>query len=300
MRGAHERGGRRDEHHDDDKLDRDDDVVEARGLPDADDEQGRNSRDHHHRRDIDQRAGHMPAAVGGIVGKRRSGKSRRDDDANIFEEAHHIARPPDGDGGGAERIFENQVPADDPGDEFAHRRVGIGVGAARDRHRRGHFRIAQTGKGAGERAEHKRQGDCRSGIGGGGVSGQDKNAGADDGADAERHKVDRRQRALERHAIVRGQRLYLRLRSFGLQRCDRFARPYPRHDVAPNKPTPTSATACRLATRSIEKCSIASLNKRWKFSSARKCRNTAPSPIAARSMKTNSRGTVTGPFFLSA
>ena len=44
--------------------------------------------------------------------------------------------------------------------------------------------------------------------------------------------------------------------------------------------------------------SIASLNSRWKLSSARRCKNTAPSPIAARSMNTNSRGTVTGPFCL--
>ena len=200
----------------------------------------------------------------GVVGERRCGEVRRNDDAEILEEAHHVARPADGHRGGAERIFEDQVPADDPGDEFAHRGVGVGVGAAGDRHRRGHFRIAETGESAGKRAEHERQGDRRSGIGGGGMSGQHENAGADDGADAERDQVDRRQAALERHAVVRGQRLHLRLRGLRLQRRDRLSRPNFAHGVNSPvyKPTAASAACCRLATRSIEKFSIASLNSR--------------------------------------
>ena len=32
----------------------------------------------------------------------------------------------------ADRVFQDQIPADDPGDDFAERRVGIGVGRARN------------------------------------------------------------------------------------------------------------------------------------------------------------------------
>src|SRR5664279_2490733 len=66
------------------------------------------------------------------------------------------------------------------------------------------------------------------------------------------------------------------------------------------RPASASAAVWRAVTCSIVKFSIASLNNRWKLSSAARCRNTAPSPIAARSMNTNSRGTVTGPLALSA
>src|SRR4029077_9235280 len=67
-----------------------------------------------------------------------------------------------------------------------------------------------------------------------------------------------------------------------------------------SSPAVTSAAFWRSVTRSIEKSSIASLNSRWKLSSAPRCRKTPPRPIAARSMKTNSRGTRTGPFSFKA
>src|SRR5579859_8028369 len=38
----------------------------------------------------------------------------------------------DADGHVADGVFEDQVPADNPGDEFAHRGVGVGVGASCD------------------------------------------------------------------------------------------------------------------------------------------------------------------------
>ena len=167
--GADERRGRHDEQHDDRELDRDDDVVDPRRFLDADDQQRRDAGDHHHRRQVEDRAGRVPGAVAGIVGERGDGEGRRHHDAEVLEEAHDIARPADRDRGGAERVFEDQIPADDPGDELAHRRVGIGVGAAGDRHHRGHLGVAEAGEGAGEGAEHERQGDRRTGVRGGGM-----------------------------------------------------------------------------------------------------------------------------------
>jgi hypothetical protein len=58
-----------------------------------------------------------------------------------------------------------------------------------------------------------------------------KNAGADNGADAERHQIERRQGALERHAVMRRQRLHLGFFSFRQQYRKRFAHPDIRHDL---------------------------------------------------------------------
>ena len=233
MRCGHERHGGGDKDQNDHELDRDDHVVDARGFTNADDQQYRNGDDHQHRRNIDDRAGGTPDMFASVVGKRRIGEFVGHDDADIFQEAHDIARPADGDGDGAERIFQDQVPADDPGDEFAQGRVRIRVGAARDRNGRGHFRIAQAGERAGKGAEHEGQRDGRPRIGRRRMSGEDENAGADNGADAERHQIERRQGALERHAVVRGECLHLGFFSFRQQYRKRFAHPDIRHDLPP-------------------------------------------------------------------
>ncbi len=68
-----------------------------------------------------------------------------------------------GDGDVADHVFENQVPADDPGKDFAERRVGVGVGAAGDGDHRGQLGVAQAGKAAGDRHQEKRNGNRRPG-----------------------------------------------------------------------------------------------------------------------------------------
>ena len=45
-----------------------------------------------------------------------------------------------------ERVLEDEVPADDPRDQLAQRRVGVGVGRSRDRNHRGEFGIAESGE----------------------------------------------------------------------------------------------------------------------------------------------------------
>ena len=42
------------------------------------------------------------------------------------------------------RVFQNQIPADNPRENFAQNRVGVGVGAARDRNHRGQFGETQA------------------------------------------------------------------------------------------------------------------------------------------------------------
>ena len=115
----------------------------------------------------------------------------RDRDAQVAQKAHDIARPADGDCRRAKRIFEDQVPADDPGDEFAHGRIGIGVGAPSDWDGGRHFRVAKTRKRAGNAAKYEGERNGRTGVGGRGMTGEHENAGAYDATDAERDEAPR-------------------------------------------------------------------------------------------------------------
>ena len=63
-----------------------------------------------------------------------------------IEHAIGIFAPGDRDRRRADRVFENQIPADDPCDQLAHRGVGISIGAARDRNHRRELGVTQTGK----------------------------------------------------------------------------------------------------------------------------------------------------------
>ena len=148
-------------------------------------------------------AGRLRIAVAGAaVGEddrraRRRAQERRKADAEVGEEADDVARPADRDRRGAERVLEDQVPADDPRDELAERRVAVGVGRAGHRHGRRELGVAERGQRADDAGEDHRQHDGRTGVRGGGLTGEDEDAGADDGADAERGQIDGPEHALE-------------------------------------------------------------------------------------------------------
>ena len=55
-------------------------------------------------------------------------------------------------------IFEDQIPADDPGNQLAHGGVGIGVGRAGNRNHGSEFCITKTSQSADEGDEEKRDG----------------------------------------------------------------------------------------------------------------------------------------------
>ncbi len=134
-----------------------------------------------------------------------------------------------------EGVLEDEVPADDPGDELAHGGVGVGVGGAGDGDHAGELGVAEAGEGADDGDEDQREGEGGAGAGaageggvvdevvgqgrvedGGGVElfagdgGADdgEDARADDGADAEGGERDgaegfleRRLRALRTHEM---------------------------------------------------------------------------------------------------
>ena len=62
---------------------------------------------------------------------------------------------------------ENQIPADDPGENFAERGVGVGVGAAGDGRHRREFGVAQGGERAAQAGDGEGDDHGGSGIVGG-------------------------------------------------------------------------------------------------------------------------------------
>ena len=191
--GLHEGGAGDDEEQHRRDLDRDHHRVEARALADADHQQHGDRQHDQHRGQVDE---------GPRRGARRGGHPGRQIEAEAREDALEVAAPADRHGHRADRVLEDQVPADDPGDDLAERRVGVGVGAARDRDHRRELGVAQRGEAAGEPGQHVRERDRGARLVGGGGAGEHEDPGADDRADAEQREVERGQRALEVLALL--------------------------------------------------------------------------------------------------
>ncbi len=161
--GAHEPGAGQDEECQDDELHADHDRVETRRLlhaPDEDDRDGGDDaeregvEDDGHAQDV-RRARQEPGRGRGgpVVGHEPS----RQVDADAAEERVGVAGPRDGDGRVADGVLEEEVPADDPGDQLAQRRVGVRVGAARHGDHRGELGVAERREAADDRGQHERQ-----------------------------------------------------------------------------------------------------------------------------------------------
>ena len=123
-------------------------------------------------------------------GTRRAGQGGGQRHAEAAEEAHRVARPANGHRRGTHGVFQQEVPTDDPGEDFADGGVGVAVGAAADRDHGGQFGVAQRHEPAGDPSQHERDHHRGPGIARGGRPGQHEDAGADHrahahGADAE-------------------------------------------------------------------------------------------------------------------
>ena len=112
-------------------------------------------------------------------------------DAEVVEKLDGVAGPADGDGGGGEQVFQNQVPANDPREEFAQAGVGVGVGAAGGGDHGGVFGIAEAGEQTADARDGEGENEGGSGVVCGRGSGEDEDSGADDGADAEEGELPR-------------------------------------------------------------------------------------------------------------
>ena len=85
------------------------------------------------------------------------GQPGRQLDAESGQERREVAAPGDRHRDVADRVFEDQIPADDPGDQLAERRIRIGVGAARLRNHRRQLRVAEAGQRADGAEQQERE-----------------------------------------------------------------------------------------------------------------------------------------------
>ncbi len=79
----------------------------------------------------------------------------------VVEQVVHVGRESHRHAHIGERVLEDQIPADDPGEDFAQRGVGIGVGAAGDGDHGGQLGVTDGRESACDRHQHERQRDGR-------------------------------------------------------------------------------------------------------------------------------------------
>ena len=117
--------------------------------------------------------------------------------AEPVEHAISVLTPRDCHGCRANGVFEDQIPPDDPGNQFPHRRIRISVGASSHWNHGSEFRVTQAGKRATEPRHDKGKNDGWAGAIRDSRRGANKQAGPNDCADAKRHQVYRPERALQ-------------------------------------------------------------------------------------------------------
>ena len=111
-----------------------------------------------------------------------------------FEQARKIVAPGDRDRDVPDRIFNQQVPADDPCQQFAKARVRICICRAGDGNFRCEFRITQSGKPASYGREYEQEDHARSAVVAG-LSDHRKNARTDYRGNTKHRKVECAQRS---------------------------------------------------------------------------------------------------------
>ncbi len=108
----------------------------------------------------------------------------REVDAVVLKESDQGRAPTRSHGSGAKSVFQDKVPADDPGENLAQRGVAIGVGRTGNGYQRGEFGVTQAGEAAGDAGKNIREDDSGSGKLRRGGPGNNEDSGADDCADA--------------------------------------------------------------------------------------------------------------------
>ena len=83
---------------------------------------------------------------------------------HVFQECFEMIRPARGDHARPDCIFENQVPANNPRHQLAHRSVRVCIGTSGDRHHARELGIAERRKPAADGGDEKRdheRGTCK-------------------------------------------------------------------------------------------------------------------------------------------
>ena len=84
-------------------------------------------------------------------------------DPESLQQRVEVVAPGNRDGDVAHGVFEDQVPADDPCDQLAKRRIRIGISAPRLRNHRRELGVAETGERARAAQQEKREHQRRAG-----------------------------------------------------------------------------------------------------------------------------------------
>ena len=143
------------------------DVVGLGRLANAAHQHDRQQHDDEKRRDVETEmpAGsvkHVALQIGEAAGQiSRRDPAQRRMPAEPLKGRRHVCGESDADRHVADGVLEDQVPADDPGDQLAHGGVGVGVGAARDGDHRRQLGIAEAGEGADDGDQDERNCQCR-------------------------------------------------------------------------------------------------------------------------------------------
>ena len=164
---VNEAGREGDESNDGDDFDQHHDVVGFRRLADSANQNHRKQHDDDESGPVESE---VPAGavnhITGEVGKAAGQIGRRNPfgvgmDAEPIEKINQVCGKTYADGHVADGVFEDQVPTDDPGDEFAHGGVGVGVGAAGDGNHGRKFGVADGCEAAGDGDQDERERDGR-------------------------------------------------------------------------------------------------------------------------------------------
>ncbi len=148
--------------------------VHCRRLADADIAQPGQQQHDAGRRQVGDRPGGLQFAV-----QRRADECGRQMDVEMLEQAQEVAGPADRHCRGGHAVFQHQHPADEPRGQLAEGGVGVGVGAAGDRHHRSEFGVGHRTERTAHRCEHEREHDRRAGMVGRRLAGDDEDAAAD-------------------------------------------------------------------------------------------------------------------------
>ncbi len=135
-----------------DDLDHHQHRVHRRALASPGDQHRRHGDDDEDGRKIDDPAGEGPRQQ-----RCRNVESRR------LHESGCVTRPADRNGAADHRVLEDETPADDPGEEFAHHRVCVGVGASGGGHHGCHFGVRERRASAHHAGNDERKNDGRTG-----------------------------------------------------------------------------------------------------------------------------------------
>jgi len=171
------------EENDDGELDDNDDIVEAGGFTDPDHEENGGGQTDEDGGEVEEGSTLGPDAV--VEDQRGGAEGGWDIHAEVVEEFDGVAGPSDGDGGGGEQVFQNKVPADDPGEKFSEAGVGVGVGATGGGNHGSVLGVAEAGKETADARDGEGENEGGSGVICSGGASEYENSGADDGADAQ-------------------------------------------------------------------------------------------------------------------